>query len=181
MQYVQVYNDFDFDVQMGTPAENMREKYGLSPAELLSAMEFYHQGNTLELEKLLGSKTVAAVAVDVEPEIVIEEEAAKPEYGYIATPRHSFMFVKPTSPEHKGRLITPKAYESTSDQGFVHAVGPDVLDVKVGDLVLFDRYAEVGNRFELVDEEGDVVQMIQMREDNCTAILQRVKTKYAND
>lgn len=184
MQYVQHYDSFEFDVKMGLPSVDIMLKYHLDDADYITALDFLNQGNTLELEKLLGSKHVDELAVSVIGEsqpINVEEAIEKPEWGYIATPRHTFMFIKPTSPEHKGRLITPKAYESTSDQGFVHAVGPDVVDVKRGDLVMFDKYAEVGNRFELVDDEGDVVSMIQMREDNVTAILQRVKTKYANN
>lgn len=178
MQYVQVFDDFEFDVKMGAASEEMQAKYGLTLDELQAALDFHSQGNTLELEKLLGEKRQQALKDLPPPEapsIVIEEEPERPDFGYRVTPLHTFIFVKPVPREHKSRLITPKAYESTSDIGFVHAIGPDVKQVEKGMLVMFDRYAEVGNRFEIVDDEGDVVGMIQMRLDNITAILERVK------
>lgn len=178
--YVQHFSEFDFDMKMGAAATTLMSKYNLTPDEVIQAVKFYGEGDEFQLEKLLGSKAQQIEDDALLPPVVVEE-APKPEEGYEATPRHSFMFVKPLPPEHKGRLITPKAYESTTDQGFVHAVGPDVRDVTPGMLVMFDKYAEVGARFELVDEDGDVVSMIQMREDNVTAILKKVKTKYAND
>jgi len=174
-QFVQHYNDFAFAVQMGKSPAVMAEEFHLTSDQVITALAFYTADNTVELEKLLAS----AVPVSTEPApeapaIVLDAPEDRPEFGYKATPRHSFLFVKPVPKEHKGRLIIPKAFESTSDMGFVHAAGPDVVDVKVGNLVLFDKYAEVGNRFTLLDEEGELVDMIQMREDNVTAIMERV-------
>jgi len=176
MQYVQSFNDFDFAVKMGVPVEELTEKFNLTLDELDQALAFYHDGNNLDLEKLLGSKAVAAEEVEAEAPVAFEiSEPEKPDFGYLAVPRHSFIFVKPLPKEHKGRLMIPKAYESDSDMGFVESVGKDVADVKVGDLVLFDKYAEVGARFNLINREGELVDLIQMMEVNVTAILTRIK------
>src|SRR5271170_6295006 len=128
MQYIQHYDAFEFDVKMGLASTDIMVKYHLDDADYITALDFLNVGNTLELEKLLGSRVPeVAVPASLPVPINVDEAVEKPEYGYLATPRHGFMFVKPLPPEHKGRLITPKAYEANSDMGFVHAIGPDVL------------------------------------------------------
>jgi hypothetical protein len=172
-QFVQHYGDFDFDCKMGTPHAQIQEKYDLTDREMSLALDYYAQGNNLELEKLLSQKTTHQ-ANPLPPVLVLEPEE-KPEFGYSALPLRTFLFVKPLPVEHRGRLLIPKAYESSSDMGFVHEVGIEVQAINKGDLVLYDKYAEVGNRFELVDDTGEIVSLVQMREDNVTAILTRVK------
>jgi len=174
-QYIQTYQGFDFDLSTGMSNEDLLAKYNLTSSELLQAREFYVAGNTLEIERLLAAKAPAVPAEEVPPLEEIEIAPEKPEFGYRAFPRRNFLFVKPLPPSHKGRLLVPKAYESTSDMGFVHNVGDKVLDINRGDLVLFDKYAEVGNRFTLVDDDGELVDLIQMRDDNVTAVLVRVQ------
>jgi co-chaperonin GroES (HSP10) len=87
------------------------------------------------------------------------------------------VFIKPLPPEHKGRLIVPKAYQSNSDQGFVHAVGPNVTCIEPGQLVMFDKYAAEQERFVLLDEEGEEITLVKLVQENITAILTRTKTR----
>lgn len=99
----------------------------------------------------------------------------KPEYGYRPTPLLDRVFIKPVPKEHKSRLITPDAYGTATDQGFVTAVGPDVVGIKAGDLVLFDRFAKVGYEFTLLDDEGELAELVCMQAQFVFAVLQRVK------
>jgi co-chaperonin GroES (HSP10) len=151
---------------------DLEKKYFLDESDLAAALRWLKEDNTLELEKLLVSRIPVEKEVALEPLPEFVEE--KPTHGYRAAPRKNFLFVKPLPKEHKGRIIIPPAYESTSDMGFVHDVGPDVTDIKPGDLVLFDKYAEVGQKFNLVDEDGELVDLIQMSDFNVTAILTRI-------
>ena len=102
-------------------------------------------------------------------------EWARPEYGYKPQPLLDRVFIKPCPKEHKSRLITPDAYGTATDQGFVTAVGPNVQGIKAGDLVLFDRFAKVGYEFDLLDEDGEVVQMVCLQAVFIFAVLERVK------
>jgi co-chaperonin GroES (HSP10) len=170
-QFVQYLPEFEFAVKMG----NSLSSFNLTEEEAQMAMEYYRSGNTLDLEKLLASHAPALEPGEVNITDPFDAIAEKPEYGYEATPLHTFVFVKPIAKDHAGRLIVPQAYESQTDMGFVQSVGPEVTQLKPGDLVLYDKYAEVGNRFSLLDDEGDLVDLIQMRLDNITAVMKRVK------
>ena len=102
-------------------------------------------------------------------------EWARPTYGYRPDPLLDQVFIKPVPRDHQSLLIIPKAYEAATDQGFVSAVGPDAKGIKVGDLVLFDRFAKVGKEFELLDEENESVQLVCIQSVFVFAILKRVK------
>ena len=102
-------------------------------------------------------------------------EWARPEYGYKPQPLLDRVFIKPVPKEHKSRLITPDAYGTATDQGFVSAVGPDVQGIKVGDLVLFDRFAKVGYEFTLLDDEGEITEQVCLQAVFIFAVLERVK------
>jgi hypothetical protein len=126
-----------------------------------------------DLEKVLSSPVPGSVAGAEEAEPVTPAPKSR-KFGYRAFPRPGYVFVKPVPKDHPGRLITPPAYEPAADMGFIHAVG-EVCDLSVGDLVLFDKFAEIGSRFELLDENDELVEMVQLRQEFITAVLERVK------
>lgn len=171
---LQQYQDLDFALSTGMSDTDVMAKYNFTAGELQTVKEYWAQGNNLEIEKILQAKMPAEPEVEETAPVVELIPEAKPDYGYRASPRHGYVFVKRLPPTHKGRLIVPKAYESESDMGFIDACGPDVTDVNPGDLVLFDKFAETGMRFTLLDSDGDLVDLIQMLEVNVTAILTRV-------
>lgn len=100
---------------------------------------------------------------------------SKPTHGYRPSALGRQVFIKPVPKDHPGRLITPPAYEPATDMGFVSAAGPEVTGVRVGQLVMYDKYATVGNEFELLDEDGEVVPMVRLPVDFVFATLERVK------
>jgi co-chaperonin GroES (HSP10) len=170
-------NEFEFYVSTGATDEQLMEKFHLDVDQLAQAKEWYDAENTFELDRLLQSVAPAPVAAEPVAELVEPEPEVAPEYGYVASPLHSYVFIKPLPPEHKGRLIVPKAYQSNSDMGFVHAVGPHVTALKPGDQVMFDKYAAEQERFVLLDEEGDQIELVKLVQENVTAILTRTKTR----
>lgn len=175
MQFVQQYQDLDFALSAGIPESEVMQKFNLTAEDLAAVREFWLQGNNYEIEKILAARNPQEEVVEEEAPVVELLPEEKPTHGYRATPRNGYVFVKRLPPEHKGRLIIPKAYESESDQGFVDAIGDGVQGLEPGMLVMFDKFAETGMRFTLVDSEGDLVELIQMLECNITAKLERVE------
>lgn len=175
-QFVQMFEGFSGDVAMGIEDEKLQQKYHLTADELSIAKELYLEDNSTALEKLLQSKLpeIPDAVDEAPPEVVITPEE-RPEFGYKAKPRSKHLFVKPLEADHKGRVMLPPAYQPNSDMGYVDAVASDVEGIEEGTLVLFDKYAEAGNRFKLVDKEGDLVDLIQLMDVNVTAILEKVK------
>lgn len=170
-------NEFEFYVSTGATDEQLMQRFCLDVDQLAQAKEWYEQGNTLELDKLLESVAPAPEANAPVEELVEPEPEPDPEFGYVATPLHSYVFIKPLPPEHKGRLIVPKAYQTNSDMGFIHAVGPNVTVLKPGDQVMFDKYAAEQERFNLLDEEGEEISLVKLVQENVTAILVRTPTR----
>lgn len=92
-------------------------------------------------------------------------------------PLHDRVIIKRLDQESKtaSGIIIPDAAAEKPDQGEVLAVGPgkrdeagklNALDVKVGDRVLFGKYA--GQTVEVDNEE-----LIVMREDDIMAVVQK--------
>ena len=170
-------SDFEFFVSTGATDDQLMQRFNLDADQLAQAKEWYEAENTFELDKLLQSVAPAPEVAEPVEELVEPEPEPDPEFGYVAEPLHSYVFIKPLPPEHQGRLIIPKAYQSNSDQGFVHACGPDVECIRPGDLVLFDKYAAESERFVLLDEEGEEIMLVKLVQENITAKLERIKTR----
>lgn len=162
-------NPIIFALKTGANAEDLQNNHGLAFSEAESAVSLWLQGNTTGLDSLLAT-VVPANTPSMDGYNVVQETPEKPTYGYSVEPRSNYVFVKPLPKEHPGRLITPPAYESASDMGFVHASG--VPDINLGDLVLYDKYSTVGNIFEFI-EDGEIVEMAQVRGEFITAKLRR--------
>ena len=170
-------SDFEFFVSTGATDDQLMQRFNLDADQLAQAKEWYEAENTFELDKLLQSVAPTPEAAEPVEELIEPEPEPDPEFGYVASPLHSYVFIKPLPPEHKGRLIVPKAYQTNSDMGFIHAVGPNVSALKPGDLVMFDRYAAEQERFVLLDEEGDQIELVKIVQENVTAILTRTPTR----
>lgn len=72
-----------------------------------------------------------------------------------------------------GGLYIPEMAQERCDQGIVKYVGPDVVDIKVGDYVLFSGYTGTTVRLE---DEGII---IILREDFVTCIIEPPDTEIA--
>ena len=64
-----------------------------------------------------------------------------------------------------GGIYVPDTAKEKPQQGKVEAVGKDVKEVKVGDIVLFDRYGgskvKVGDAEQLVIKEEDILAIVK--------------------
>ncbi len=64
-----------------------------------------------------------------------------------------------------GGIYVPDSAKEKPQQGKVEAVGKDVEEIKVGDIVLFDRYGgskvKVGDDEQLVIKEEDILAIVE--------------------
>jgi chaperonin GroES len=64
-----------------------------------------------------------------------------------------------------GGLYVPDTAKEKPQEGKVEAVGPEVKELKVGNVVLFDRYSgskvKVGDKEHLVIKEEDILAVVE--------------------
>ena len=164
-----------FDIQMGMGMLEVMAKYGLAQEVYDQVLEAYLAGNDELLAQYLPMASATDPAIPLEPAPVILAEPTKSEYVYRGTPRLDQILIKRASKEHSSQLIIPDAYKDNSDIGFIVSVGPDVTDLEKGLLVMFDKYATVGQAVRLVDEDGDEVEMLLMKSINVQLTLTRLR------
>lgn len=70
-------------------------------------------------------------------------------------------------------MIVPDAHKEKSDVGFLWAVGPEVKDLKKGQMVLYDKYSTVGQNYSLLDEDGDEKEFLLLRQISVVAVLHK--------
>ena len=180
MQPFKAQSEIAFAFQTGETCEGIKSRFSLSDQEYLDAKEYYYAGNDLELVKLAQSKTILIPAADTgeqadsaETEVPALPAPPPPTHGYVPTPRGPIVFIRPLPKDHSARLITPPAYETNGDMGFVYAAAP-TAKLNPGTLVLYDKFAEVGNKYDMV-EDGEIVELVAIREEFILATLTRVK------
>ena len=180
MQPFKAQSEIAFAFQTGETCEGIKSRFSLSDQEYLDAKDYYYAGNDLELVKLAQSKTILIPAADTgeqadsaETEVPALPAPPPPTHGYVPTPRGPIVFIRPLPKDHSARLITPPAYETNGDMGFVYAAAP-TANLKPGTLVLYDKFAEVGNKYDMV-EDGEIVELVAIREEFILATLTRVK------
>ena len=182
MQPFKAQSEIAFAIQTGADVDSLKEQFGLDDVEARHALEYYEQGNDLELVKLAQSKTILIPAADTGEENASAPPAPDadplpatppPTHGYVPTPRGPIVFIRPLPKDHSARLITPPAYETNGDMGFVYAAAP-TAKLNPGTLVLYDKFAEVGNKYDMV-EDGEIVELVAIREEFILATLTRVK------
>jgi len=177
MQPFKAQSEIAFAIQTGADVDSLKEQFGLDDVEARHALEYYEQGNDLELVKLAQSKTILTPAANTgdlnTPEVQDLPTPPPPTHGYVPTPRGPIVFIRPLPKDHSARLITPPAYETNGDMGFVYAAAP-TAKLNPGTLVLYDKFAEVGNKYDMV-EDGEIVELVAIREEFILATLTRVK------
>ena len=182
MQPFKAQSEIAFAIQTGADVDSLKEQFGLDDVEARHALEYYEQGNDLELVKLAQLKTILTPAANTGEENASAPPAPDadplpapppPTHGYVPTPRGPLVFIRPLPKDHSARLITPPAYETNGDMGFVYAAAP-TANLKPGTLVLYDKFAEVGNKYDMV-EDGEIVELVAIREEFILATLTRVK------
>ena len=170
-QYTHSYDDVEFLVRTCTP-EQIAEKYDAlqhvaSIAELMNdpaALTEFLASVTPIIEQPEQPKTEV-------PEVVFEQH--KVDYGYITHPRGKYVFIRPVPQDHPARIVFPKSHQSDQEIGFIHAVHDTVPDLKLGNLVVYDRFAAIGAAFDVVDESGEPCFVVQVDEAAISAVLQR--------
>lgn len=83
--------------------------------------------------------------------------------NYEGTPRRDNVLVSPVENEHSSRLIIPKNMKARTNSGYIKSVGPDVKDLKAGDLVLYDAFASYGSEISLMTD-GEEQRFILLKE-----------------
>lgn len=73
------------------------------------------------------------------------------------TPRHDRLFVKRCAEPEIGRIVIPEKYQQPTHTGVVLSVGPEVLDVKPGDLVTFGRFTDYDDEGVVLIQEADIM------------------------
>lgn len=89
-------------------------------------------------------------------------------------PIHDMVLVRLIEVQAESSIILPDISKGKANRGIVHAVGEGARDknsgalippaVKVGDLVMYDRYAAVGQEIKLADDNGNYVEYLMLRE-----------------
>lgn len=175
-------SEIAFAFQTGVSCLEIKEKFNLTDEEFNTAHDLFYAGNDLELVKLALSKKIQVSASNVEeenagtPPVLDAAPLPPPTHGYEVRALGRNVFIRPLPKEHEGRLITPPAYESNSDSGFIHSVGPEVIAtvLRPGLLVLFDKFAETGARYQFV-VDGEITELVMVREEFILAVLERVR------
>lgn len=167
--------DMSADFALGQDSHFMREKYGLTKEQYEECLNSYLTGEPYPAIFHPEPETEAVhVMAEETPEMV---PAPKPEWHYEATPRHDFVLIIRLSKEHSSRVVIPDSCREKSDVGIVWRVGPEVDDLIPGDIVLFDKYATVGQNYELLDEEGDMQEFLMLQEIHVAATLVKKKVR----
>lgn len=97
----------------------------------------------------------------------------KPRVQFKGKPRGDMVLVVRVEQQGASMLIVPDVAKGKSEIGRVAGVGVHVHDLKTGDLVMFDRFASVGNELKLVTDEGEVEHLL-LREADVMLTLEEI-------
>jgi len=95
-------------------------------------------------------------------------------FSYEGTPRRDNILVSPVESEHSSQLIIPKNMKSRTNIGYVKSVGPDVKDIKAGDLVLYDAFASYGAEISLMTD-GEETRFMLLKDYDIQLTLKKVE------
>ncbi len=169
-------NELATDFALGFTPEQIKKKYGLADQEFHELLTLYVEQKPLPILSPVREGDSAPKTVSPAAEIP-PAESPKPEWHYTAQPRRDMCFVIVLSKEHSSRVIVPDAHKEKSDVGFVWGVGPEVQDLKVGDIVLFNKFASIGQEYDLLDENGDDQRFLMLSEMHIAAVLKKSQRK----
>lgn len=101
----------------------------------------------------------------------------KPTHYFKGKPYGDNVLVRRIERESTSSIIIPDAARSKSDTGIVTAVGAGLNDASIrpGDLILFDKFASVGQEITLSDEEGNEVEHLMLREHDILLGLEKIE------
>jgi len=158
--------------------EVVKEIYGIDDDKYDELIAILRSGDG-ELPEMTPSITLPltpeeqAVLNVPEPEPV-EEIEIKPNVGYKGKPVGDQLLVQRVEREHSSNLIIPPSAKSKSDVGYVKEVGIEVTRAKVGQLVLFDKFASIGADISLIDESGLERQFLLLKDIDVMMQLEKV-------
>lgn len=98
---------------------------------------------------------------------------SKPHVQFRGKPRGDMVLVVRVEQKSASMLIVPDVAKGKSEIGRVAGVGVNVSDLSIGMLVMFDRFASVGNELKLVTDEGEVEHLL-LRQDDVMLILEEL-------
>lgn len=77
-----------------------------------------------------------------------------------------FLLIERLKKDEDGLLVIPDAYKAKSEIGRIYSIGAtaEARGLKVGDLVMFDRFATVGAESELIGEDGKLRELLVMQD-----------------
>jgi len=108
-----------------------------------------------------------------------------PAVRYRGKPLGDKVLVKRVERESDSLIVIPDSAKANSDMGVVVSVGDGLVDittgkrtplnVKSGDLVLFDRWAATGQEIKLADESGGESEHLLIRDFDILLILEKLE------
>ena len=133
------------------PSSQVEDKYGISQGKYTEYVTALRDGGALPLLQPRAEQIPS-------PNPEIPEEAQQiedvPKIRYRGNPIGDNVLLLPTEKENSSRIVIPDANKAKTNIAFVSAVGEKVKKVKVGQLVVFNRFASDGMEIELTDAEG---------------------------
>lgn len=108
----------------------------------------------------------------------------KPAITYRGRPLGDRVLVKRLTRESASLIVIPDSAKAKSDMGIVVGVGDGLVDittgrrtplnVEPGELVLFDRFAAVGQEVALMDEKGEEAEHLILQACDILLVLSKV-------
>lgn len=112
-----------------------------------------HRDEPIELRNVAAEEPESAVPSVVDNSALFAKP--KPAIYYEGTPLNDRVLIRRVERTSNSSIILPDAVKGKSDMGEVVSIGDGVLGIAAGDLVLFDKYAAVGQEVNLLDASGD--------------------------
>lgn len=149
------------------PSSQVEDKYGISQGKYTEYVTALRDGGALPLLQPRAEQIPSP-----NPEIPEEAQQTEvpinyrgrvcrvgliedvPKIRYRGNPIGDNVLLLPTEKENSSRIVIPDANKAKTNIAFVSAVGEKVKKVKVGQLVVFNRFASDGMEIELTDAEG---------------------------
>jgi len=108
-----------------------------------------------------------------------------PSVRYKGKPLGDRVLVRRVTKENNSLIVIPDAAKAKSDMGIVVGVGDGLIDittgkrtpvnVKEGEIVLFDRFAAVGQEVTLADQSGEEAEHLILQAHDILLTLERIE------
>ena len=105
----------------------------------------------------------------------------KPTICYRGTPLNDRILIKRVERQSGSMIVIPDSAKGKSDTGIVVSTSSaSQLGLQPNDLILFDKYAAVGQEIELVDEQGVASEHLLVQECDVLLVLEAYKPSGEN-